>query len=121
MARAKVSALWGAKRAPVSAEYSEASPLVSVRGVGCRIVSPRRKSSKNRPAAVLAGEEAAIRRSEDVGVDVVDDDPLDQHHGEEKDDRRNVDASGGRQEVADRPQEWLGHGEKQIPDRANEV
>ena len=31
--------------------------------------------------------------SEDVRIDVINDDPLDQHDGKQKDDRRNVDAS----------------------------
>ena len=40
---------------------------------------------------------------------------------EEQDDRRNVDAAGVGQEIADRPQERLGQGEEQVPDRADDV
>src|SRR4029077_8632226 len=59
--------------------------------------------------------------SEDVRIDVIDDDPLDQHDGKQKDDRRNVDASRGRQEVADWAQEGLRQGKKQVPDLAHKV
>ena len=40
--------------------------------------------------------------SEHEGIDVIDDDPLDQHHRQQEDDRRNVDAAGIGQEIADR-------------------
>src|ERR1700684_3721208 len=53
MALAKTSDDWTAKRGPNSPLESATSPLVSVRGVACRITRPTRKSSKKLPGLVF--------------------------------------------------------------------
>src|SRR5208282_2021471 len=90
---------------------------LSVCGVAWRIVSPTRKSSKNRPAAVLAATAPVMAALKYVRVDVIDDDPLEQHDAEQEDDRRDIDAPGVGQKIADRAQERFGQGKKQIPNR----
>ncbi len=83
MARAKVSALCGAKRAAGQRRIE--------RGVAARQRARRRVTDRLPEAKVL--EEPACgglgrnrgshpEESEDVRIDVIDDDPLDQHDGE---------------------------------------
>src|SRR5271157_3059096 len=60
-------------------------------------------------------------RSKEERSDVILDDPLNEHDGQEENDGRNVDAAGVGQEVADRSQKWLRQGDKTIPNRADDV
>src|SRR5262249_40473021 len=53
IALAKASEDCTAKRGPNKPVYSAASPVVSVRGVACRMTCPTRKSSKKLPGLFL--------------------------------------------------------------------
>src|SRR5205814_1602189 len=68
----------------------------------------RRTASTTPSPTMDHGRAGAGKASDHVGIDVIDDHPLDQDDDQEQDDRRNVDPAQIGQKVADRAQHRLG-------------